>query len=201
MVAVDHAEQAMYALAAAMEARDPCTEAHTHRVARFARRIGRRMGLPHEAQVALYRGGVLHDIGKIGIPDEVLLKPGELDSREQAAIQRHPIIGEQIAARLDSAAELLPMIRHHHERYDGTGYPDGLAGEQIPLLARILSACDAYDALTNDRPYRKRLSTSAALTVLRGGADRQWDPRVVSSIVDEIEGGRGQRWVKASEAV
>ena len=189
MIAVDQAEQVMYALAAAMAARDPCTEAHTRRVAQLARTIGRRMGLAPEAQDALYRGGILHDIGKIGIPDEVLLKPGELDFEEQITIHLHPIIGEQIAAPSESAADLLPMIRHHHERYDGTGYPDRLAGDQIPLLARILSVCDAYDAMTSDRPYRTRLSATDALTVLRNGSARQWDPRVVRSMIDEIEAG------------
>lgn len=199
MVAVDQAEQVMYALAAAMAARDPCTEAHTQRVAQLARRIGRRMGLSPEDQDALYRGGILHDIGKIGIPDEVLLKPGELDFEEQITIHLHPIIGEQIAAPAQSAAELLPMIRHHHERYDGTGYPDRLVGEQIPLLARILSVCDAFDALTSDRPYRKRLSAADALTVLRGGSDRQWDPRVVRLMIDEIEQG-GRRGARVTRA-
>jgi len=187
MVAVDQAEQVIHALAAAMEARDPFTEAHTQRVAQFARRIGQCMGLSPADQSALYRGGIVHDIGKIGIPDEVLLKPGELDFEERTMIHLHPIIGEQIAAPLEAAAELLPIIRHHHERYDGTGYPDRLAGDQIPLLARILSACDAYDALTSDRPYRMRLSTPEALAVLLRGAGEQWDPSVVRLIIYEIE--------------
>ncbi len=187
MVAADQAEQVIHALAAAMEAKDPFTEAHTQRVAEFARRIGQCMGLGPEDQSALYRGGIVHDIGKLGIPDEVLLKPGELDFEERTMIHLHPIIGEQIAAPLEAAAELLPIIRHHHEWYDGTGYPDRLAGDQIPLLARILSVCDAYDALTSDRPYRMRLSTHEALLVLRRGAGEQWDPVVVSLIIAEIE--------------
>jgi putative two-component system response regulator len=183
---LDSAEQVIYSLAAAVEAKDPYTEAHTQRVAESARRIGVRMGLPQEDQQALYRGGIIHDIGKIGIPDQILLKPGELDSEEQTQMHLHPLIGEGIVAPLRMGADLLPMVRHHHERYDGTGYPDRLAGEDIPLLARILSVCDAYDALTNDRPYREGKSVDAALAVLRQGAGQQWDPEIVQLVVDEV---------------
>ena len=183
---LDSAEQVIYSLAAAVEAKDPYTEAHTQRVAESARRIGARMGLPLEDQEALYRGGIIHDIGKIGIPDQILLKPGELDVEEQTQMHLHPLIGEGIVAPLRFGADLLPMVRHHHERFDGTGYPDRLAGEAIPLLARILSVCDAYDALTNDRPYREGKSVDAALAVLRQGAGRQWDPEIVQLVVDEV---------------
>src|SRR5229473_4553737 len=136
---LDSTEQVIFSLAAAVEAKDPYTEAHTQRVAESARRIGARMGLSQEELEALYRGGIIHDIGKIGIPDAILLKPGELDYEERVRMNLHPIIGENIVAPLRSSADLRPMIRHHHERYDGTGYPDRLANEQIPLLARILS--------------------------------------------------------------
>ncbi|HEV3406774.1 MAG TPA: HD domain-containing phosphohydrolase [Candidatus Dormibacteraeota bacterium] len=185
---LDSAERVIYALAAAVEAKDPFTEAHTLRVARSARRVGERMGLSDDELDALYRGGIIHDIGKIGVPDDILLKPGELDAEEQTRMHLHPIIGENIVAPLQTGGELLPMIRHHHERFDGSGYPDRLAGDDIPLLARILSVCDAYDALTNDRPYRPRQSHDAALAVLRQGAGRQWDPRVVRLVLEE--GGR-----------
>ena len=184
---LDRAEQVIHALAAAMEAKDPFTEAHTRRVAELARRIGMRMGLPAEDLDVLYRGSIVHDIGKIGVPDEILLKPGELDLEEQTRIHLHPIIGEQIASPLQSAADLLPIIRHHHEHFDGTGYPDRLIGVEIPLLARILSVCDAYDALISDRPYRGRLTTTEALSILRRGSGRQWDPQVVRLVVDEVE--------------
>ena len=183
---LERAEQVIYSLAAAVEAKDPFTEAHAQRVADFGRRIGARMGLPSEDQDALYRGGIIHDIGKIGVPDEVLLKPSELDFEERLKVHLHPIIGERIAAPLQSAADLLPIIRHHHENYDGSGYPDRLAGDEIPLLARILSVCDAYDALTSDRPYRERLSQVEALSVLRRGSGQQWDPRIVTLMVDEL---------------
>jgi putative two-component system response regulator len=183
---LDSAEQVIYALAAAVEAKDPYTEAHTQRVAETARRVGARMGLSREEQEALYRGGIIHDIGKIGVPDEILLKPGLLDAEEQTRMHLHPIIGEHIVAPLKSGGSLLPMIRHHHERYDGTGYPDRLAGDRIPLLARILAVCDAYDALTSDRPYRQGQSPESALAVLRSGAGRQWDPQIVQHLVEEV---------------
>jgi len=180
----DSAERVIYALATAVEAKDPFMKAHTERVADSAMRVGARMGLPEDDLIALYRGGIVHDIGKIGIPDQILLKPGELDVEERARMHLHPIIGENIIAPLQSGADLLPMVRHHHENYDGTGYPDRLAGERIPLLARILSVCDAYDALTSDRPYRLGRPREAAIAVLRLGAGRQWDPRIVKLVAD-----------------
>ena len=182
---LNSAQQVIYALAAAVEAKDPFTEAHTQRVAESARRVGARMGLSGEELEVLYRGGIIHDIGKIGVPDHILLKPGELDPDEQIAMHLHPIIGENIVAPLQNGADLAPVIRHHHEHYDGTGYPDRLAGDKIPLLARIVSVCDAYDALTNDRPYRKRQSREQAKSILRYGAGRQWDPRVVRMFLED----------------
>jgi putative two-component system response regulator len=182
---LDSAEQVVYSLAAAVEAKDPYTEAHTLRVAETARRIGARMGLSPEEQDALYRGGIIHDIGKIGVPDAILLKPGQLDYEERVKMNLHPVIGESIVAPLQSSADLRPMIRHHHERYDGTGYPDRLANDEIPLLARIMSVCDAYDALINDRPYRDHLSREEALAILQNGAGLQWDPKIVQLVVDE----------------
>ena len=176
---LDSAEHVIFALAAAVEAKDPFTEAHTQRVAESARRLGIGLGLSAADLDALYRGGLIHDIGKIGVPDAILLKPGPLDSEELTTMHLHPIIGENIVAPLRSGAPLLPIIRHHHERYDGTGYPDRLAGSAIPRLARIVAVCDAFDALINDRPYRARKSPDEALAILRGGAKRQWDPEVV----------------------
>jgi putative two-component system response regulator len=183
---LDSAEQVIFALAAAVEAKDPFTEAHTQRVADAARSIGVRLGLGSADLDALYRGGLIHDIGKIGIPDAILLKPGPLDADEQMTIRAHPIIGETIVAPLRSAAPLLPIIRHHHEHFDGSGYPDRLAGQAIPLLARIVAVCDAFDALVNDRPYRSRKSLAEAMAVLRGGRGRQWDPQVVDLFLAEI---------------
>jgi putative two-component system response regulator len=182
---LDGAEQVIFALATAVEAKDPHTEAHTHRVAYRARRIGEMMGLSQDDVETLYRGGIVHDIGKIGIPDYILLKPGQLDSEETARMHLHPIIGENIIAPMQTSADLQSIVRHHHENYDGTGYPDRLSGERIPLLARIVSVCDAYDALTSDRPYRLGRSHEAAVTVLLKGSGRQWDPQVVHAVVDE----------------
>jgi putative two-component system response regulator len=183
---LDSAEQVIFALAAAVEAKDPFTEAHTHRVAEAARRIGVRLGLPASDLDTLYRGGLIHDIGKIGVPDAILLKPGPLDAEELMSMHLHPIIGENIVAPLRSGTDLLPIIRNHHEHYDGSGYPDRLAGENIPRLARIVAVCDAFDALVNDRPYRQRKTQDEALAILRGGAKRQWDPEVVQLFINEV---------------
>ena len=183
---LDSAEQVIFSLAAAVEAKDRYTERHTSRVAESARYLGLRLGLPEEDLDALYRGGIIHDIGKIGVPDAILLKPGPLDERELMLMRAHPEIGENIVRPLRSGSDLLPIVRNHHEAFDGRGYPDGLRGTSIPLLARIVSVCDAFDALTSDRPYRPRLSEREAIAVLAGGAGRQWDPQLVSLLTGEI---------------
>src|SRR5579859_2160061 len=183
---LDSAEQVIFSLAAAVEAKDAYTEKHTHRVAESARHVGMKMGLPERALDALYRGGIIHDIGKIGIPDAILLKQGPLDAEELHNMRMHPQIGEAIVKPLRSAAALLPIIRHHHEHYDGTGYPDGLAGRAIPHLARIVAVCDAYDALVTDRPYRWAKSQNEAISVLVDGAGKQWDAEAVDVLVAEM---------------
>lgn len=183
---LESAEQVIFALAAAVEAKDQFTEAHTNRVAETARRIGARLGLSGPALDALYRGGIIHDIGKIGVPDAILLKPGPLNAQELQAMRRHPIIGETIVAPLRSGETLLPIIRHHHENFDGSGYPDGLAGSKIPRLARIVAVCDAYDAMVNDRPYRRRRTSQEALAILNAGAGKQWDPEVVELLTSDL---------------
>jgi len=183
---LDSAEHVIFALAAAVEAKDPYTEAHTQRVADSARAIGSRMGLGASDLEALYRGGLIHDIGKIGIPDAILLKPGPLDPAELATMRMHPQIGENIVAPLRTGSSLLPIIRHHHERFDGTGYPDRLSGAGIPRLARIVAVCDAFDALVNDRPYRARKSLDEAVATLMAGAGTQWDPEVVQLFASDI---------------
>jgi putative two-component system response regulator len=183
---LDSAEQVIFALAAAVEARDPYTGKHTQRVAESARHLGIRMGLPEPALDDLYRGGIIHDIGKIGVPDAVLLKPGPLDAEESAQMRSHTVIGEGIVRPLRSGYTLLPIIRHHHEHFDGNGYPDGLRESAIPRLARIVSVCDAYDALVNDRPYRDRRPVAEAIAILKHGAGKQWDPEVVGLFTAEI---------------
>src|SRR5216684_2847357 len=183
---LDSAEQVIFSLAASVEAKDALTEKHTQRVAESAQHLGVRLGLPEVALDALYRGGMIHDIGKIGIPDAILLKPGPLDAAETAVIRSHVLIGENIVRPLRSASTLLPIIRHHHERFDGRGYPDSLRGREIPRLARIVAVCDAFDALVNDRPYRPRLPVDRALAMLVDGAGHQWDPEVVDLFVGEM---------------
>jgi len=183
---LDSAEQVIFSLAAAVEAKDALTEKHTQRVAESARHLGARLGLPEVALDALYRGGIIHDIGKIGIPDVILLKPGPLDADETAVMRSHVLIGENIVRPLRSGSTLLPIIRHHHERFDGRGYPDALRGREIPRLARIVSVCDAFDALVNDRPYRPRLPVDQAVALLVDGAGHQWDPEVVDLFVGEM---------------
>jgi len=183
---LDSAEQVIFALAAAVEAKDSLTERHTRRVAESARHLGTMLGLPEPALDALYRGGIIHDIGKIGVPESILLKGGPLDTGEQNLMREHTEIGANIVAPLQTGSSLQPIIRHHHERFDGRGYPDGLRGVEIPLLARIISICDAFDALINDRPYRTRVSVDQALAILRAGAGTQWDPELVDLFVREL---------------
>jgi len=183
---LDSAEQVIFSLAAAVEAKDKYTEKHTHRVAETARHVGMKLGLPERALDALYRGGIIHDIGKIGVPDAILLKPGPLAGDEIRIMRAHTTIGESIVRPLRSGANLLPIIRNHHERFDGSGYPDGLAGRAIPRLARIVAVCDSYDALVTDRPYRKARSVDEAIATLADGAGKQWDPEVVEVLVGEL---------------
>ncbi|MGZ5952377.1 MAG: HD-GYP domain-containing protein [Isosphaeraceae bacterium] len=179
-------EQLIFALAAAAEARDPYTVSHAQRVASAALRLGTRLGLQESDLVALYHGARIHDIGKIGVPGSILLKPGPLNAEEERQMRAHPVIGESIVRPMPSAANLLPIIRNHHERFDGGGYPDGLIGHKIPLLARIVSVCDAYDALASDRPYRARRNSDETVETLMRGAGQQWDRELVSILLSEL---------------
>ena len=183
---LDSAEQVIFALASAVEAKDAHTERHTRRVAEAARHLGECLGLSKSDLDTLYLGGMVHDLGKIGVDDAILRKPGPLDADELVKMRAHPVIGANIVKPLRSGTELLPIIRHHHEWFDGRGYPDGLSGTDIPLLARIVAICDAYDALVNDRPYRARRSPDEAIQILAGGAGRQWDPQLVSLFLAEL---------------
>lgn len=183
---LDGAEHVIFSLATAVEAKDSFTERHTHRVGESARLLGVRLGLPETQLETLYRGGMIHDIGKIGVSDSILHKPGPLDAVEVPQMQAHVAIGESIVRPLRSTSGLLPIIRHHHERFDGMGYPDGLRAREIPRVARIVSVCDAFDALVNDRPYRVRRSPEEALSVLRAGAGTQWDPETVEMLASEL---------------
>src|SRR6266849_8263384 len=182
------AEQEIVALSAGLA--DVATERHAYRVGTSAWHIGLRLGLPDEDLDALYQGGIIHDIGKIGVSEAILNKTGPLDHDEWTRMEAHPVIGESLVAPISSGSKILPIIRHHHERFDGRGYPDGLRGKRIPLLARIIAICDAYDALVNDRPYRTRINEPEAIAILREGAGRQWDPELVELFVQQTRDPR-----------
>jgi putative two-component system response regulator len=160
--ALDSAEAAFMALALTIEARDPLTNGHCERLARHAVHLGRAIGLSVEELDALHRGGYLHDVGKVGVPDAVLLKPGPLTPEEFELMKRHTTIGDTLCAPLQSLRAVRPIILSHHERLDGSGYPQGLRGDEVPLLAQIVGIVDVYDALTSERPYRGPLSPDQA---------------------------------------
>ncbi len=167
------------ALANALEANDEYTSTHARWISDLSLRLGRELGLDERALKRLELGALLHDIGKIGIPSDILSKPGRLTAQERKLVQTHPELGERIIAPIDRLQAVRPIVRHCHERWDGRGYPDGVAGEQIPLESRIIFVCDAYHAMTTDRPYRKRLGRREALRRLAEGAGTQFDPDVV----------------------
>lgn len=181
---LDSAEQMVFTIARTVEARDPETSDHCERLAQIGVRLGTRLSLDEDELTALRRGGYLHDLGKVGIPDSVLLKPGPLDADEWTVMKRHVEIGVEICSPLRSLRPVLPLIRHHHERFDGSGYPDGLRGQDIPLLARVFQLVDIYDALTNDRCYRKALSPADALETMSDETRRGfWDPEIFDEFV------------------
>jgi len=171
---LENAEAVLFSLAHSIEARDPYTHGHCERLAEMSARMGERLGVPEEQIKALRRAGVVHDIGKVAVPDSILLKPGPLTSDETKVMQKHPVVGERICAPLKTFRLVLPIIRHHHEKHDGTGYPDKLQGEEIPLTARILQLSDVYDALTTDRPYKVAFTAEVALDLMGEEAERGW---------------------------
>ncbi len=167
----------------AVEAKDRFNQGHSRRVADLAVRFGSHLGLAERDIDLIETGAKLHDIGKIGIPEEILNKKGRLTDEEFDIIKSHPVLGEQLLQPLDFLAEARPIVRHHHERWDGRGYPDGLASSKIPRAAALLAVVDAYDALTSDRPYRAGMPPREALEILRSGAGTQWDPDLVSAFI------------------
>ena len=171
---LDTAEAVLFSMARAIEAKDSYTQGHVERVSRLAVRLGNHLGLPDEEIDALRKGGILHDIGKIGVPDKILNKAGPLTTEERKIIRMHPDQGAKICEKLKSIRGAIPVIRHHHERLDGTGYPDHLSGEDIPLVARIMTIVDIYDALTTTRSYRKRLPPDVALEIMWEEAKKGW---------------------------
>ncbi len=171
---LEHAESVLFTLAQSIEARDPYTHGHCERLADMSSRLGERLGLPEDQIRALRRAGVVHDIGKVAVPDAILLKPSSLSEEEMGLIRQHPVVGERICAPLRTFRLVLPIIRHHHERHDGSGYPDGLRNSQIPVTAAVLQLADVYDALTTDRPYRKASPSAFAIAIMEEEAKRGW---------------------------
>jgi putative two-component system response regulator len=171
---LESAEAVMLTLGETIEARDAYTEGHCQRLAAYAVTLGRALGLDRNELAALEYGGFLHDLGKIGVPDSVLLKPATLTADEHHRMQQHTIIGDRLCGGLRSLARVRGIVRHHHERLDGSGYPDGLRGDAIPLLAQVIGIVDVYDALTTARPYKEALARDRARDELRHEADRGW---------------------------
>lgn len=188
---LDSAESVIFSLAVTIEARDPYTQGHCQRLARYAVALGAHRDLGDDDLAALHRGGLLHDVGKVGVSDTILLKPGPLTTDEYDAMKRHTVIGESICGELRSLRLVRPIVRHHHERLDGTGYPDGLRGDAIPLLAQIVGLVDVYDALTTDRPYRAALPPERAYEELSVEAQKGWRDRTL--VDDFITLGRTSR--------
>jgi len=177
---LDSAESVLFSMARAIEAKDSYTQGHVERVSRLAVRLGEHLTLGEEDIQALRKGGILHDIGKIGVPDRILNKAGLLTTEERKIIRMHPDQGARICEKLKSIKDAIPVIRHHHERLDGTGYPDQLSGAEIPLIARVMTIVDIYDALTTTRSYRKRLPPEVALEIMWDEAKKGWwDQRVL----------------------
>jgi len=181
---LEHAETVLFTLALSIEAKDPYTEGHCDRLSQCSEALAKRLGLTEDECIAARRGGVIHDIGKVAVPDQILLKPGPLTPEERKVMERHTVVGAGICSPLKSFRSILPIIRHHHEKMDGSGYPDGLKGDGIPLTARILQTVDIYDALTTDRPYRKALAPERALALMREEVKRGWWD---GALVDELE--------------
>ena len=174
---LENAETVLFSLALGVEAKDPNTIGHCERLARYSVKLGDRLGLEANALKALQRGGILHDIGKLGVPDAILLSPKALSGDEWVVMRQHTLIGERICRPLRSFGQVLPIIRYHHERWDGGGYPDGLRGEEIPVTARILQIVDVFDALCSQRPYKPPFSVSAVLQQINEEAKNGWRDR------------------------
>lgn len=187
---LERAESVLFALAQSIEGKDPYTHGHCERLAEYSARLGEQLGLPEDQITALRRAGIVHDVGKIAVPDAILLKPGRLTPDEWRIIREHPVVGERICAPLKSFRFALPIIRHHHEKLDGSGYPDGLSGEAIPVTARVLQMVDVYDALTTERPYKKAFSITDALKTMKEEVNKGWwDPRIFDQFERLVRSG------------
>ena len=181
-----HYTMTIEALVSALEARDPYTQAHAGRIRDMAMALAVAMGVPGEGKRAVRLGAILHDVGKTGVSDAILLKPGPLTEEEWEEMRAHPLVGERMLRGIEFLDDALPVIRHHHERWDGRGYPDGLARRRIPLGARIVAVCDAFDAITSDRPYRPARDVAEACDELLRSRGTQFDPHCVDLLVDVV---------------
>ena len=179
--------KAIKSLIAAMEAKDEYTSGHSLRVVKYAMMLADKLDLSQEDRFFLQLSAALHDIGKIGMPDDILKKSASLKEIEFVHMKEHPVIGSKIVSEIDDLNEVASVIKHHHERYDGAGYPDGLKGEVIPLFSRILSIVDAYESLVSDRIYRKSIDMDDAVKILRHNAGTQFDPSLVDLFVEELK--------------
>ncbi|HEX9244898.1 MAG TPA: HD-GYP domain-containing protein, partial [bacterium] len=184
--------QMVLSLARTMDARDHYTSGHSERIAVWAEEVARQLGCDEAAVQEIRWGALLHDIGKIGVPDEILRKPSNLTEEEWAVMRQHPVIGEEILASTDRMRGVARIVRHHQEKWNGTGYPDKLRGQEIPLGARILAVVDSYSAITDDRPYKKARSHEAAIAELRRCAGTQFDPEVVDAFRRVVHRARAQ---------
>ena len=184
---LENVEAVLFFLANLIEAKDPYTKDHTKRVAKYAERLAKEAGLSLEQQNLLRKAGTLHDIGKIGVPEAILNKPGPLAEEEFNRMKEHSVLGEKICNPLKSMSCIVNIIRHHHERFDGNGYPDGLKGEEIPIGARIMAIVDSFDAMILDRPYRKKMAREKAIEILKEEAGKQWDPKLVEIFIKKID--------------
>lgn len=187
---LERAESVLFSLARSIESKDPYTHGHCERLSEYSSRLGAELGLPEDHITALRRAGVVHDVGKVAVPDAILLKPGRLTEEEWKIMREHPAVGERICAPLKSFRLVTPVIRHHHEKFDGSGYPDGLRGDAIPISARVLQVVDVYDALTTERPYKKAFSSNEALQTMKEEvAKGWWDPNIFGEFARLIRSG------------
>ena len=198
---LERAEAVLFALARSIEGKDPYTHGHCERLSDYSARLGEHLGLVEDEITALRRAGVVHDVGKIAVPDAILLKPGKLSEQEWRVMREHPVVGERICSPLKSFRLVLPIIRHHHEKLDGSGYPDGLRGDAIPITARILQIVDVYDALTTERPYKKAFSSADALQTMKEEvAKGWWDPHIFNEFEQLVRSGTSNLLSKAAGA-
>jgi putative two-component system response regulator len=187
---LERAEAVLFTLAESIEGKDPYTHGHCKRLSNYSARLGEHLGLAQDQIVALRRAGMVHDVGKVAVPDAILLKPGKLSEQEWKLMREHPVVGERICAPLKSFRLVLPIIRHHHEKLDGSGYPDGLRGDAIPITARILQIVDVYDALTTERPYKRAFAITDALQTMKEEvAKGWWDPHIFEQFEQLMRSG------------